>query len=113
MQRVARAVDWVRDHFDQPLNVEQLAELVHLGPSSFHQHFKAVTGLSPLQFQKALRLREARRLMLSAALDAGSASRQVGYASASQFSREYGRLFGLAPSRDIAQLREHGLSAGS
>lgn len=108
LQRVARAVDWVRDHFDQPIKVEALAELVHLGPSAFHQHFKAVTSLSPLQFQKELRLREARRLMLTSPMDATTASRQVGYVSASQFSREYGRLFGQAPSRDIARLREQG-----
>lgn len=108
VHRIAKAVDWVRDHFDQPMNVEALAEVVHMSASSFHQHFKAVTNMSPLQFQKALRLREARRLMLTTMMDATTASRQVGYASASQFSREYGRLFGLAPSRDINRLRELG-----
>ncbi|THF87384.1 AraC family transcriptional regulator [Deinococcus sp. KSM4-11] len=108
VQRVAKAVDWVRAHFDQPMDVPVLAEMVHMSPSTFHEHFKSVTSLSPLQFQKALRLREARRLMLTGRVDATTASRQVGYASASQFTREYGRLFGLAPSRDIAQLREHG-----
>lgn len=113
VQRVARAVDWVRAHFDQPMDVPALAEMVHMSPSTFHGHFKAVTSLSPLQFQKALRLREARRLMLSGHLDAGAASRQVGYASASQFTREYGRLFGRAPTRDIAHLREHGLVSGT
>jgi AraC-like DNA-binding protein len=108
VQRIAKAVDWVRDHFDQPMNVEALAEMVHMSPSTFHQHFKAVTSMSPLQFQKALRLREARRLMLSSRMDATTASRHVGYASASQFTREYGRLFGRAPSKDVAQLREQG-----
>jgi AraC-like DNA-binding protein len=108
VHRIAKAVDWVRDHFDQPMNVEALAETVHMSASSFHQHFKTVTNMSPLQFQKSLRLREARRLMLTAMMDATTAGRQVGYVSPSQFSREYGRLFGNAPSRDIARLREQG-----
>jgi AraC-like DNA-binding protein len=106
LQRVSRAVSWVQANFDQPLDVERLALMVHMSPSSFHQHFKAVTSMSPLQFQKALRLQEARRLMLARRLDAGSAGRQVGYLSASQFSREYGRYFGVAPSRDLARLAE-------
>jgi AraC-like DNA-binding protein len=106
VQRVAKAVSWVQTHFDQPLDVERLAALVHMSPSSFHQHFKAVTSMSPLQFQKTLRLQEARRLMLAKMMDAGSAGRQVGYLSASQFTREYGRYFGDAPTRDIARLRE-------
>ena len=75
-----------------------------MSTSSFHQHFKAVTELSPLQYQKALRLQEARRLMLLAKLDAGSAGRRVGYQSVSQFTREYGRYFGNAPTKDIALL---------
>ncbi|WP_216329222.1 AraC family transcriptional regulator [Deinococcus aestuarii] len=108
VQRVARAVNWVREHFDQPMNVELLAELVHLSPSAFHRQFRAVTNVSPLQFQKNLRLREARRLMLVGGLDVTTASRQVGYVSSSQFIREYGRLFGNAPARDIALLREQG-----
>lgn len=109
VQRVSKAVEWVREHYDQPMNVEALAEMVNMSLSSFHQHFKAVTALSPLQFQKELRLREARRLMLTAQLDATSASRQVGYVSSSQFSREYARLFGHSPSRDISRLRAEGL----
>jgi AraC-like DNA-binding protein len=107
-QRVTRAVEWVRDHFAEPVNIDALAALVHMSPSSFHQHFKAVTSLSPLQFQKELRLREARRLMFGAALDASTASQRVGYLSASQFSREYARLFGAAPSKDMARLRQAG-----
>ncbi|HEY6333585.1 MAG TPA: helix-turn-helix domain-containing protein, partial [Blastocatellia bacterium] len=79
--------------------------------SSFHQHFKAVTSMSPLQYQKALRLQEARRLMLSKTMDAGTASRQVGYLSASQFSRDYSRFFGSAPIKDIVRLRGQGLPA--
>jgi transcriptional regulator GlxA family with amidase domain len=78
--------------------------------SSFHQRFKAVTSMSPLQYQKTLRLQEARSLMLSQMMDAGGAGRQVGYLSASQFSREYTRLFGNAPTRDIARLREQGFA---
>jgi len=107
IHQVSRAVSWVRSHFDQPLDVERLAAMVHMSPSSFHQHFKAVTSLSPLQYQKALRLQEARRLMLLTMLDAGTASRRVGYQSPSQFAREYGRYFGDAPTRDISRLREH------
>ena len=79
-----------------------------MSPSSFHQHFKAVTAMSPLQYQKVLRLQEARRLMLASRVDATTASLRVGYLSASQFSREYSRLFGSAPSKDIARLREGG-----
>ncbi len=108
VQRVARAIDWIQGHYDEPLEVEALAELVHMGVSTFHAHFKAVTSMSPLQFQKHVRLQEARRLMLSSPVDATTASRQVGYQSASQFSREYSRLFGSTPSRDIAQFRETG-----
>jgi AraC-like DNA-binding protein len=108
VQRVARAVTWVRENFAQPIKVDELAGLANMSLSSFHQHFKAVTAMSPLQYQKVLRLHEARRLMLARMLDAGSAGRQVGYLSASQFSREYSRLFGSAPTRDIAKLREDG-----
>ncbi len=82
------------------------ATRMHMSPSSFHQHFKAVTSMSPLQYQKALRLQEARRLMLMTLLDAGTAGRRVGYQSPSQFTREYGRYFGEAPTRDIARLRQ-------
>jgi AraC-like DNA-binding protein len=110
VQRVAKAVSWVRENFAQPISLEDLAGLVHMSVSSFHQHFKAVTTMTPLQYQKMLRLQEARRLMLSNALDAGSAGHQVGYLSASQFSREYARLFGRAPTLDIAKLRAESLT---
>jgi len=114
LHRVAKAVAWVRANFDQPLDVERLATLVHMSPSSFHQHFKAVTSMSPLQYQKAIRLQEARRLMLLTRLDAGIAGRRVGYQSPSQFAREYGRYFGNAPTKDVARLRgqAEGLGAG-
>ena len=108
VQRVAKALSWVREHFAQPITLEGLADLAHMSVSSFHQHFKAVTTMTPLQYQKVLRLQEARRLMLSRMSDAGGAARQVGYLSASQFSREYTRLFGNAPTRDVASLRQDG-----
>jgi transcriptional regulator GlxA family with amidase domain len=88
------------------MKVEDLADLVHMSVSSFHEHFKTVTSMSPLHYQKVLRLQEARRLMLSAMMDAGTASLRVGYLSASQFSREYSRFFGDAPTKDIARLRQ-------
>jgi AraC-like DNA-binding protein len=106
LHKISRAVSWVQAHFDQPLNVEELAGMLHMSASAFHRQFKSVTSLSPLQYQKLLRLQEARRLMLSRMMDAGAAARQVGYLSASQFSREYGRYFGSPPSRDVARLRE-------
>jgi AraC-like DNA-binding protein len=110
VQRMANAVSWLRANFDQPVNIETLAKLVNMSVTSFHRHFKAVTGMSPLQYQKTLRLQEARRLMLTTMMDAGSAGRRVGYGSASQFSREYGRFFGSAPTKDINRLRD-GLTA--
>ncbi len=105
VQRVAKAISWLRSNFSQPMKVEELAGLVHMSVSSFHEHFKSVTSMSPLQYQKVLRLQEARRLMLSTIMDAGTASQRVGYLSASQFSREYSRFFGSAPTRDIARIR--------
>jgi AraC-like DNA-binding protein len=105
VQRVEKAISWLRDNFSQPMKVRELAELVHMSVSSFHEHFKSVTSMSPLHYQKVLRLQEARRLMLSAIMDAGSAGQRVGYLSASQFSREYSRFFGSAPTKDIARLR--------
>jgi AraC-like DNA-binding protein len=106
MQRIAKAISWLRENYSQPMRVEELAEMVHMSTSSFHEHFKAVASMSPLQYQKVLRLQEARRLMLSAMVDAGTASQRVGYLSPSQFSREYSRFFGSAPTRDIARLRQ-------
>ncbi|HYK05319.1 MAG TPA: AraC family transcriptional regulator [Thermoanaerobaculia bacterium] len=106
LQRVAKAVSWLRSNFDQPVDIDDLAALVNMSVSSFHRQFKSVTSMSPLQYQKALRLQEARRLMLTEQLDAGNASRRVGYVSPSQFSREYGRFFGAAPVKDIHRLRE-------
>jgi AraC-like DNA-binding protein len=110
LQRIAKAIAWIRANFSQPMSVQALADLVHMSVSSFHQHFKAVTSMSPLQYQKVLRLQEARRLMLSGMMDAGTAGLQVGYLSASQFSREYGRLFGNSPTKDVARLRAEGIT---
>lgn len=106
-QRIARVIDLLKRRYTEPLRIEDLAATAHLSPSSLHQHFKAVTAVSPLQFQKQLRLHEARRLMLAEGLDAVVACHRVGYESASQFSREYKRLFGAPPRREIAQLRNH------
>jgi AraC-like DNA-binding protein len=111
VQRMAEAVTWIRTHFAQPVTVEEMAGSVHMSVSSFHQRFKAVTSMSPLQYQKVLRLHEARRLMLFQDMDARQACQRVGYLSPSQFSREYGRFFGNAPTRDIARLREEGFAA--
>jgi AraC-like DNA-binding protein len=105
---IAKAVATLRADFDQPVSIPQLATLANMSVTSFHRQFKAVTGMTPLQYQKALRLQEARRLMLTANLDAGAAGRRVGYGSASQFSHEYTRFFGRAPTRDINRLREEG-----
>jgi AraC-like DNA-binding protein len=106
VNRIAKAISWLRANFSQPIKVKELAKLVDMSVSSFHEHFKSVTSMSPLHYQKVLRLQEARRLMLSAMMDAGSASQQVGYLSASQFSREYSRFFGSAPTCDVARLRQ-------
>lgn len=105
-QRVARAVALLRTDFARTLPVERLAEVAGMSPSSFHQHFRAVTSLSPLQFQKQLRLIEARRLMLAEGASASSAAFAVGYESVPQFTREYGRLFGATPVRDSKAARE-------
>jgi AraC-like DNA-binding protein len=112
VQRIADAVTWIRAHFAQPVTVEEMAASVHMSGSSFHERFKAVTTMSPLQYQKVLRLHEARRLMLFQHMDASHACHRVGYLSLSQFSREYARFFGSAPTRDIARLREAGFAAG-
>ena len=105
MRQIRRAISWIKQHFDQPFRIEDLADEARMSPSALHRHFKAVTALSPLQYQKQIRLQEARRLILVQRLDAGSAGHAVGYDSASQFSREYARLFGAPPLRDASRLR--------
>ena len=103
--RVARAIDWLKMNYTATLRIDDLAAHVQMSPSSLHQHFRQLTAMSPLQYQKWLRLNEARRLMLNENLDAASAAFEVGYESPSQFSREYTRLFGAPPKRDIEGLR--------
>lgn len=103
--RVARAIAWIREHFDQAMRAPQLAKLIGMSPSGLHFHFRAVTGMSPLQYQKTLRLHEARRLLLAEDVDAATAGFRVGYNDPSQFTREYRRLFGAPPLRDVARLR--------
>ena len=103
--RIAQAVERLRQDFDRPLRIDNLARELGMSTSGFHDHFKAITDMSPLQFQKQLRLREARRLMLGEHLDATSAGFRVGYNDASYFSRDYKKYFGTAPARDIERLR--------
>lgn len=102
---VAQAIQHIQQGFDQPLRVEQLARQLGMSASSFHAHFKAVTGLSPLQYQKQLRLQEARRLLLSDQLDATRVAHQLGFHDSAHFSREYKSVFGIPPMRDIQRLR--------
>jgi AraC-like DNA-binding protein len=104
--QIARAVEWLKENFAEPLRVDDLAVKTGMSPSTFHHHFRSMTALSPLQYQKRLRLQEARRLMLTDRLDAANAAFRVGYESPSQFSREYSRLFGAPPVRDIESLRQ-------
>jgi AraC-like DNA-binding protein len=104
--RIARAIDRLNREYDQPLRIDDMAQDLGMSVSSFHYHFKAVTAMSPLQFQKQIRLQEARRLMLGEDIDAASAGYRVGYNDASHFNREYKRLFGLPPLRDVERLRE-------
>ena len=105
-QQIARAIDWLKDNFTRPLRIDDLATQVNMSTSTFHHHFRTLTAMSPLQYQKWLRLNEARRLMLIENQDAATVAFQVGYESPSQFSREYGRLFGAPPLRDITSLRQ-------
>ena len=109
--QVAQAITWLKQNLATPVQIEELAGKVHMAPSTFHRHFKEVTTLSPLQFQKRLRLHEAQQLMLIQDLDASSASAAVGYESLSQFNREYKRLFGDPPRKDVKRMREGALYA--
>ncbi|RAK52680.1 AraC family transcriptional regulator [Phenylobacterium deserti] len=104
-ERVAKALRLLRDNFSRALRVEELADTAGMSPSSFHQHFKALTSMTPLQYQKQLRLLEARRLMVAETANVAQAAYEVGYESASQFSREYVRMFGVAPKRDVMNYR--------
>lgn len=104
--QIARVIDWLNGHFMEPLRIDDLAAQAGMSTSTFHHHFRSMTALSPLQYQKQLRLQEARRLMLTEHMDAATAAFQVGYESPSQFSREYHRQFGASPLRDITSLRQ-------
>lgn len=105
-QRIAKVIDSIKASFTKPLKMEALAKSAGMSPASFHKYFKEITRMSPLQFQKQLRLQEARRMLMGGDLDAGSVSYEVGYESPSQFSREYARLFGLPPKSDVKQFKK-------
>jgi AraC-like DNA-binding protein len=109
--RIVRAIEWLKQRYAAPLRIEELAGAVHMSASALHHRFKAVTAMSPLQYQKHLRLHEARHLMFADGIDCATAGHRVGYESPSQFSREYRRLFGAPPRAEIARLRETGVSA--
>lgn len=106
LQQVGRAIDFIKRNFRESFRVEDVADEARMSASALHSHFKAVTAMSPLQYQKQMRLQQARLLMFQGLCDAAAASHRVGYSSPSQFSREYRRLFGLPPQRDIARLKE-------
>lgn len=109
-QQIAQAIEWLKGNFSEHLRIEELAAKANMSTSTFHHHFRSMTALSPLQYLKQLRLQEARNLMLTERLDAATAAFQVGYESPSQFSREYSRLFGAPPLRDISTLRQQVVS---
>jgi AraC-like DNA-binding protein len=106
MQGVIRAVSWLGENFSVQVKIADLAKMAYMSESTFHKHFKNVTSMTPLQYQKSLRLHEARRLMLSDSMDATTASGIVGYVSDSQFNRDYRRFFGVPPKRDMTKLRQ-------
>jgi AraC-like DNA-binding protein len=110
---VVKSVLWLKENFDKPFSIKLIAQEANMSPSGLHHHFKTLTNMTPLQYQKHLRLQEARRLMLDDAMDASAAAYHVGYASRSQFTREYSRLFGAPPLRDVEQARQQPQSAGS
>jgi len=110
--QIAQTIEWLKKNFNRTLQVDELANYARMSTSTFHRHFRAVTSMSPLQYQKSLRLHEARRLMLTEHLDAASAAFQVGYESHTQFSREYSRMFGAPPLRDIKSLRQLATKTG-
>lgn len=107
-QKTAKAISWLRENYTQPLSVAALAKLAGMGVSTLHHHFRAMTELSPLQYQKHLRLHEARRLLIAEPIDAATAALRVGYESPTQFNREYRQMFGAPPIRDVAPLRSTG-----
>jgi len=110
-RQIGRAIAWIKRHYDQPFSLEAVAAEARMSASSLHLHFKAITAMSPLQYQKQLRLQQARRLMLASGMDVAQAAYEVGYESPSQFTREYSRLFGAPPARDMAQFRQKSVGA--
>lgn len=110
-RQLAKAIQVLREDFTRPIRIEQLAAVARMSPSSFHQHFKTLTSMTPLQYQKQLRLLEARRLMTAGDINVAGAAYQVGYESASQFSREYARMFGTSPKRDVVDLKSQALGS--
>jgi AraC-like DNA-binding protein len=112
-RHVGRAITWIKENYDRPIRIEDVASISGMSASSLHQHFREATTMSPLQYQKRLRLEEARRLIMIKSLDAASAGHSVGYDSPSQFSREYKRLFGAPPQRDIERLRQSPIAVGA
>jgi AraC-like DNA-binding protein len=105
LSHVNRAIQWIRDNYAEPMRIDDLARLTGMSTSTFHRHFRAVTNMSPLQFQKRIRLQEARSLLVARAGDVTGVGHLVGYDSPSQFNREYRRLFGAPPGQDAARLR--------
>ncbi|MBI4852297.1 MAG: AraC family transcriptional regulator [Acidobacteria bacterium] len=105
MQKIARVIEMLKNNFSKPISVEDMANMVSMSLSSFHHHFKEITSMTPLQYQKRLRLLEARRIMLLEMSDAANTSYRVGYESPSQFSREYSRMFGTSPIKDVNNIR--------
>ncbi|KGP84457.1 AraC family transcriptional regulator [Paenibacillus sp. MAEPY2] len=105
-QHIAQVIEMIQSEYTLPLRIEQLASMINMSTSSLHYHFKAITAMSPLQYQKQIRLQEARRMLLAGSTDAADAAFQVGYESPSQFSREYARMYGLPPKSDIKRLRQ-------
>jgi AraC-like DNA-binding protein len=108
---VGEAIQWIRTHYNEPLSIDALARTVHMSPSVLHRRFKAATVMSPLQYQKQVRLLEARKMLMSGDVEAASVAYEVGYESPSQFSREYRRLFGAPPLKDAEQLRRQPAAA--
>lgn len=106
-QKIARTITWLKQNYAKQVKVEDLAHIANMSSSAFHQHFKSITSMTPVQFQKVLRLQEARTLMIGKMMDVSSASYEVGYSSVSQFSREYARHFGKSPTKDVAETRAH------
>jgi transcriptional regulator GlxA family with amidase domain len=106
LSQVRSAIQWIRKHYTEAVEVEQLARMTSMSVSAFHRHFKAVTAMSPIQFQKRIRLLQARQLLISQSVNASSVAYDIGYESASQFTREYARFFGAPPATDAAQIRE-------